>query len=110
MNDVNKVIIVGKIVHIYTINQKRVILTVHTGGKDFPKVFALDSTAEYIINNCSIDTYVRIEENSLFFYALKSAHWINLLLFDELKLSITGGFIMSDKNKIQYCRVSDYLS
>jgi hypothetical protein len=50
LNDINKVILVGKIVHKYIINQSRVILTIQTGIKDFPKVFALDNLAEYIIN------------------------------------------------------------
>ena len=63
MNDINKVILVGKIVHKYIINQSRVILTIQTGIKDFPKVFALDETAEYIINNCSVGTNVRVEGN-----------------------------------------------
>lgn len=63
MNDVNKVILVGKIVHKYVISTSRVILTIQTGPKDYPKVFALDNLAEYIINNCPVGSFVRVEGN-----------------------------------------------
>ena len=66
MNDINKVILVGKIVHKYIINQSRVILTIQTGmsdphyksseNTDYPKpepylyIVAEESENEYLLN------------------------------------------------------------
>lgn len=64
MNDINSVIISGRIVHIYTINRNpaRVIVTIHTVGEN-PKVFAAGKQGDYIIKFLKIGDFVTVEGN-----------------------------------------------
>lgn len=64
MNDTNKAIITGKIIHIYEIsrNPARVIVTVSANG-DNPKIFAAGMQAEYIIQNLRIGDTVTVNAN-----------------------------------------------
>lgn len=65
MNDTNKAIITGKIVHLYIISTQpaRAILTIHTNGTDNPKVFVTDRAAIYVINRCNVGDFVTVEAN-----------------------------------------------
>ena len=64
MNDTNKAIITGKIIHIYEIsrNPARVIVTVSANG-DNPKIFAAGMQTEYIIQNLRIGDTVTANAN-----------------------------------------------
>ncbi len=81
----NKVFITGKIVHKYVIAPNRVILTIHTGGRDFPKVFALDKAAEYIIAKCPENSYVKIEGNIQSSKKPKVAGIVTSIFVDSVK-------------------------
>lgn len=85
MNDINSVIITGRIVHIYTINRSpaRVIVTIHTDGEN-PKVFAAGKQADYIIKNCQVGSFVTVEGNIQSSYKEKLGRVVSVFV-DKIK-------------------------
>lgn len=85
MNDINSVIITGRIVHIYTINRNpaRVIVTINADGEN-PKVFAAGKQGDYIIKNCQVGDFVTVEGNIQSSYKEKVGRTVTVFV-DKIK-------------------------
>ena len=85
MNDINSVIITGRIAHIFTIKRTpaRVIVTINAEGEN-PKVFATGKQGEYIINNCQVGDFVTVEGNIQSSYKEKVGRTVTIFV-DKIK-------------------------
>lgn len=94
-NDVNKVILTGRISNVFVINQKRIILTVKIMN-NYPQIFCTDEQADYVLEHCKLHQQVSIRANIQSSYKQKLGR-ITTLFADEV-IAIPNGQYVPPEN------------